>query len=136
MSTSGGWQVGAKPLRHTVLPFPKNKLLTENIRIENLLTDSTQKTADLFKRGYSLEQIAMMRHLKTSTIEDHFVEMAMIIRDFPLHQFIDEADVEKVMDVLSTTESKRLKIIREQIPQFSYFQIRLVIAATLRLFNV
>lgn len=116
--------------------FPLLYRLTENIRIENLLTDSTQKTADLFKRGYSLEQIAMMRHLKTSTIEDHFVEMAMIIRDFPLHQFIDEADVEKVMDVLSTTESKRLKIIREQIPQFSYFQIRLVIAAKGGEYNV
>ena len=109
--------------------FPLLYELTESVRIENLLTNSTKKTADLFERGYSIEQIAFMRHLKTSTIEDHFVEMAMVLPDFPLSQFIDDSDVQKVMLVLSETESKRLKVIREQLPQFSYFQIRLVIAA-------
>lgn len=109
--------------------YPLLYQLTENVRIELLLTDSTKKTADLFEKGYSLEQIAFMRHLKMSTIEDHFVEMAMIKPDFPLHQFIEEKDVQKILQVLERTESKRLKVIRDELPQFSYFQIRLVIAA-------
>ncbi|MGG0655565.1 helix-turn-helix domain-containing protein [Rummeliibacillus pycnus] len=110
-------------------PYPLLHQISENIRIELLLTDSTKKTVDLYERGYSLEQIAYMRHLKSSTIEDHFVEMAMTDPRFPLVQFIKEEDVQKVIKVLNETGSKRLKVIREQLPQLSYFQIRLVIAA-------
>ncbi|HWI47561.1 MAG TPA: helix-turn-helix domain-containing protein [Rummeliibacillus sp.] len=109
--------------------YPLLFQLTENIRVEVLLTDSTKKTAELYEKGYSLEQISYMRHLKISTIEDHFVEMAMTNSHFPLVQFIHEEDVQKVLQVLNETGSKRLKLIREQLPQLSYFQIRLVIAA-------
>ena len=109
--------------------FPLLYQLTENIRIEVLLTDSTKKTAELYERGYSLEQISYMRCLKISTIEDHFVEMAMTNPHFPLVQFIHEEDIQKVTKALKETGSKRLKIIREQLPYLSYFQIRLVIAA-------
>ncbi|WP_102692537.1 helix-turn-helix domain-containing protein [Rummeliibacillus pycnus] len=109
--------------------FPLLDQLTENVRIEILLTDSTKKTAELYERGYSLEQISFMRHLKISTIEDHFVEMAMTNPHFPLLQFIHEEDILRVIQVLKESGSKRLKIIREQLPHLSYFQIRLVIAA-------
>ncbi len=109
--------------------FPLLQHLTKNIRIELLLTDSTKKTSDLYNRGYSLEQIAYMRKLKMSTIEDHFVEMAMIQPNFPLIRFIQDEDIQKVLHVLEETGSKRLKVIREKLPQLTYFQIRLVIAA-------
>ena len=109
--------------------FPLLHNLSINIRIELLLTDSTKKTADLYDRGYTLEQISYMRKLKMSTIEDHFVEMAMVQPNFPLVQFIQEEDVQKVLYILEKTGSKRLKVIREELPQLSYFQIRLVIAA-------
>lgn len=109
--------------------YPLLEQLAENVRIKLLLTDSTKKTADLYERGYTLEQIANIRQLKISTIEDHFVEMAMSEPHFPILQFIQEEDIAKVKVVLKETGSKRLKVIREQVPYLSYFQIRLVIAS-------
>lgn len=108
--------------------YPFLHQLAAGIRLENVLNDSTKKTADLYYNGYTPDQIAQMRSLKISTIEDHFVEMAMNDIDFPLNQFISEEDTDKARDVMRQTGSKKLKVIRESIPHLSYFQIRLVMA--------
>lgn len=115
----------------TLYEEPKHYLiqLAEGIRIEQLLTESSQKTANLFQQGFKLEQIATMRRLKESTIEDHFVEMAMTMSQFPLLQFVASQDVEAIVHAVKQTNSKKLKVLRDIVPELSYFQIRLILAA-------
>jgi uncharacterized protein YpbB len=110
---------------------PKRYLsqLAEGVRIEQLLTESSQKTANFFQQGFTLEQIATMRRLKESTIEDHFVEMAMTMPQFPLGQFVASQDVEVIVHAVKQENSKKLKVLREAVPELSYFQIRLILAA-------
>lgn len=108
--------------------YPLLADLAQNIRIEQLLTQSTQKTADLFYKGYSLEQIAQYRRLKTSTIEDHLAEMAMNDPQFPLTQFVPEELVLAIRKRTKQLQTTKLRIIKESVPQASYFQIRLVLA--------
>ncbi|MBK3497254.1 helix-turn-helix domain-containing protein [Viridibacillus sp. YIM B01967] len=103
--------------------------LAEGIRIEQLLTESAQKTANLFHQGYTLEQISAIRRLKGSTIEDHLVEMAMSLQEFPLEQFVAQQDVEAIVYAVQQMNSKKLKVLRDSMPELSYFQIRLILAA-------
>ncbi len=65
--------------------YPLLFKIAEQVRIEIPLTDSAYQTAQLFKKGYSIDEISAIRKLKTSTIEDHFVELAMNDRKFPYH---------------------------------------------------
>lgn len=103
--------------------------LAQQIRIEQVLTQSTQKTAALFYQGYSMEQIAQYRRLKLSTIEDHLAEMAMNDDKFPLHQFVSEEEATMVVQYAKSLNTTKLRALKEMMPQLSYFQIRLVLAA-------
>ena len=103
--------------------------LAQQIRIEQVLTQSTQKTAELFYKGYTLEQIAQYRRLKGSTIEDHFAEMAMNDPQFPLHQFVSEADAQTIKQHAKALNTTKLRALKEAMPHMSYFQIRLVLAS-------
>lgn len=121
---------GLHNLIHTI---EKEKLpllmhILQNIRVQTVLTESTQKTANLLKQGYSLEQIAIRRRLKLSTIEDHIAELAMTDPNFDSSHFIPEQLKKEIEHVITTSESKKLKPIKEQLPQASYFQIRLMLA--------
>lgn len=106
-------------------------LLTEiaaQVRIELTLTDSANTTAKLFKKGYSIDEISAMRNLKSSTIEDHIVELAMNERKFPYDRFLSKEDIEKVLQAIEDYQTKKLKVLHEVVPNLSYFQLRLVLA--------
>ncbi len=57
------------PLLTKIVSYPNER--------EDLFSLSTKKTYRLWKQGYSLEEIAVIRNLKLATIEDHFVEIAL-----------------------------------------------------------
>ncbi|WP_010301145.1 helix-turn-helix domain-containing protein [Kurthia senegalensis] len=103
--------------------------LAQHIKIEQHYTQSTEKTFSLFKEGYTLSQIAQIRHLKESTIEDHFAEMAMVDEDFPIYTFLSKELRRKIEDVATKLQTTKLRQIKENVEQASYFQIRLVLAA-------
>jgi uncharacterized protein YpbB len=94
----------------------------------NSLTLSSQKTWELLNRGYSIEQIAKYRKLKVSTIEDHLVEFALNIEEFPIDSYVDQELQNKVLEISRQTATKQLKVIRSSLKTASYFQIRLVLA--------
>ncbi|WP_232787033.1 helix-turn-helix domain-containing protein [Planococcus sp. MB-3u-03] len=58
------------------MEYPLLAGMLEGIIQQSALTESAKRTQNLSERGFSLKQIAELRQLKTSTIEDHFVEMA------------------------------------------------------------
>ncbi|WP_226679748.1 helix-turn-helix domain-containing protein [Sutcliffiella horikoshii] len=94
-----------------------------------LLTETTQKSLKLLHQGFSLHEIANIRRLKKSTIEDHVVEIAMQIRDFPLNPYVKEEEVEAIKAVIHELQTHQLRKIKEKLNtlDISYFQIRLVL---------
>lgn len=102
--------------------------LAHGTKITTPLTDSARHTAHLMKEGYSLEQIASMRQLKVNTIEDHIVEIAMNDPSFALHAFITKEDLQTVIEASDTYQTKKLRVLKEVVPNLSYFQIRLALA--------
>ncbi|ARJ40170.1 hypothetical protein SporoP8_15515 [Sporosarcina ureae] len=119
---------------HILLDFlqqqPNLQLLTElavGCRVDTYLTQSAERTQKLFERGYSVEQIASLRNLKLSTIEDHFIEMAANMDGFPYKEFVTEEQMEMVWRHVEQLQTKRLRLLKQQCPELSYFQLRLII---------
>ncbi|WDH77060.1 helix-turn-helix domain-containing protein [Exiguobacterium marinum] len=111
------------------------KVLPEDAKIRGFtyglstdrMTYSARESYDLFLKGYIFDQVQARRRLRTSTIEDHVVEMAMYLAVFPLEQFVPMQDIvaiEKLRDPVSWA----LKPVFEEMSNVSYFQIRLVFA--------
>ena len=78
-------------------------------------------------RNRQSESGASASRLRTSTIEDHVVEMAMYLDEFPLDQFVPFDQIIEV-ERLRVRDSWALKPIFEKMDGISYFQIRLVFA--------
>lgn len=108
--------------------YPLLAQLVQQIRVEVPLTDSAAQTARLYKEGHSIEAISQIRRLKTSTIEDHLVEMAMNDRYFALEEFVTQSERVQVFDAIDAYDTRKLKVLREILPHLSYFQLRLVLA--------
>ena len=103
------------------------KPLTHGIKVTNVLTESAQLTADLYMKGRSLEEVANIRRLKLSTIEDHLVEFAMYEPSFSIEQFIAADDCHAVIRAAEQMMTKRLKVLKDAVPHLSYFQIKLAL---------
>ena len=102
--------------------------LAINIEVTTPLTESTKQTAIYVQQGYSIDQIANVRQLKTSTIEDHIVEMAMNIPSFSIEPFLSNNDLQTIISTSYDYQTKKLRVLKEIMPQYSYFQLRLALA--------
>ncbi|QIZ09753.1 RQC domain-containing protein [Priestia megaterium] len=106
-----------------ILPY-----LIHDLMQDDELTLSSRKTQALLLKGYSLDMIANLRHLKLSTIEDHLVELALNVKDFSIDTYVDSELQNKILEVSRQKVTKQLKVIREKVGAATYFQIRLVLA--------
>lgn len=92
------------------------------------LTQSAQKTYELLCLNKSITEIAIIRNLKESTIEDHIVEIASELKSFNIKPFVSNDLQGKIIESFQTLRTKRLKPIRSSLNDtVSYFQIRLVL---------
>lgn len=107
---------------------PLLQALTQRIKVQTVVTNSAVQTAQLYAQGYTVEQIAHIRRLKVSTIEDHIVEMVMSDAQFSLAAFVDDEDIVKVQALMEQLQTRKLKPLKEQLQHLTYFQLRLILA--------
>ncbi|MET1031813.1 helix-turn-helix domain-containing protein [Domibacillus tundrae] len=108
--------------------LPLLSRLLNGITVSVPLTESARKTADYLHKGMTIEQIASVRRLKQATIEDHVVELALNDPLFSIRPFVDEQKEAAVIKAGGTSTARQLKPLKDQLPDHSYFQIRLVLA--------
>jgi uncharacterized protein YpbB len=108
--------------------FPLLEGIIRDIEKPVPFTLSTEKTYQLIKKGYTPGQIAQVRNLKLSTIEDHIVEIALHLKDFDLEAYVPKSKQERILQAAQNTSAKKLKQIRDQVADANYFEIRLVMA--------
>lgn len=109
-------------------PTPLFSDLAQGTRTNSPLTDSAKKTEVLYRAGMSMQQITERRNLKMSTIEDHYVEIAINDRSFPLEDFMKKAEIEAVKSEAVRLATRKLSLLKQAFPDLSYFQLRLVLA--------
>ncbi|WP_409289022.1 helix-turn-helix domain-containing protein [Peribacillus sp. SCS-37] len=93
------------------------------------ITQSTLATYQYLLQGMDKKSIGQVRRLKESTIEDHIVELALMIPDFDLSPYIPESLTNEIIQTAAKGSSRKLREIKESLTgRASYFQIRLVLA--------
>lgn len=112
---------------HQQRKTPLLKELAAGCKVDTYLTQSAERTRKLFERGYTVEQISSLRNLKLSTIEDHFIEMAANVESFPYEEFVTNEQIDQVWRHVEQMQTKRLRVLKEQCPELTYFQLRLII---------
>ena len=114
------------PKEYPVLAYIGSDLVTAH---KSPITQSSLATLAYYKKGMDLDEIAKIRKLKRSTIEDHIVELAIYQADFDVNPFINERLLALILQVAAENGTKQLKQIKEAISEeVSYFQIRLALA--------
>lgn len=92
------------------------------------LTYSAQKTYELLKHGRTLEDIATLRQLKRSTVEDHLIEVAIHDPSYDFSRFLPASLQQQILNVSERLQTKKLAQIRKELgEQASYLQIRLAL---------
>lgn len=92
------------------------------------LTMSTRKTYELINDGYTIEKIMAIRRLKRGTVEDHLIEIALTDQQFTIDVYVAEERKQHIIEAVNKLHTKQLKKIKQQVPEASYFEIRLVLA--------
>lgn len=109
--------------------FPILHSLLDDVLKHSYLTETAKSTYSLLKEGLSIDDIAMRRGLKVSTVEDHVVEIAMSIKSFSIDPFVTKEDQSMINSTINFLKTKRLKEIKEELNhRVSYFAIRLTLA--------
>ena len=93
------------------------------------LTISTKVTRSYVLQGKNIDEIASIRNLKESTIEDHIVELTLHDHHYSPSFFLQENDYKKIIKAIDVLQTHQLKKVREYLEnEYSYFQIRLAFA--------
>lgn len=87
----------------------------------------TMQTYQLLNQGYTIEQMAHIRQVRTHTIDDHLVEI--LIKDYPIDWsvFVSDKEVHQIKEVYESMKVTRLKQIYEQSPVKDYLKIKLAL---------
>ncbi|GGC99849.1 helix-turn-helix domain-containing protein [Pontibacillus salipaludis] len=111
--------------------YPYLFQMCEDLQVTYPLTHSAQKTFEWIEKGHSLENIARIRKLKMSTIQDHIVEIALVNPHFRIDNYVTKEAAQNISHTANVLNTNRLKTIRDELSgDYSYFEIRLVLAAS------
>ena len=93
------------------------------------LTRSTLTTLSYLKRGYTIEEIAQARGLKSNTIEDHIVEMVFHGENIDISSIITNEQITQILSIADQMQTRQLRVLKQALPDsISYFLIRLALA--------
>ncbi|CEG27690.1 helix-turn-helix domain-containing protein [Bacillus sp. B-jedd] len=108
--------------------YPLLTLLAGDAGEELPLTQSAKQTYKFLKEGLSIESIAAVRGLKSSTVEDHIVEITLNIPGFPIEPFVTADEIERIIELSSGLATRQLRVLKEKAGGITYFKIRLILA--------
>lgn len=89
------------------------------------LTTSAVQTLSLWENGADIETIEKIRSLKTSTIQDHFVE----IRATQKNANVPCLPNEELIKAINSSDWHLLREIKAAFPELDYYQIRLAVVS-------
>ena len=67
----------------------------------------------MLNKGLTVENIAHIRNLKRSTIEDHLVEITFNDKQFDIAPFVPSEMQKMILNIAKQTDSKQLRQIKQ-----------------------
>ncbi|MEK4564818.1 helix-turn-helix domain-containing protein [Alkalihalobacillus sp. FSL R5-0424] len=108
--------------------YPTLRPFIGKLQEHHFSTETANKTAELLKRGLTIDEIVEKRRLKRNTIEDHVVELALYDPTFSIRPYITEADYRQIIVAAEKLNTLKLKQLREHVGHsISYFMIRIAL---------
>lgn len=106
-----------------IASFSKEKIKTTKKK------DTLKVTYELYKEGFSIDEIAEKRNLKSTTIFSHLAKLYTDGKDIDIYNFVTKGEVEKVRKSKEVLESPNaLKPYFEYLnSEIAYFKIRLAL---------
>jgi ATP-dependent DNA helicase RecQ len=106
-----------------IVAFSNEKIKTRKKK------DTHKITYDLYKEGFTIDEISEKRNLKSTTIFSHLALLYTEGKDIDIYDFITKQEVEKVRDAKDELESPQtLKPYFEHLnAEIEYFKIRLAL---------
>ncbi|MFB4163458.1 helix-turn-helix domain-containing protein [Alteribacillus sp. JSM 102045] len=108
------------------------KEVAEGLLHEQVLTSTTKKTKRYLHQGLTIDEIAEIRGLKKSTIEDHIVELVSEGAEFSVEKYVSKPLQKRILTTVQNSGTYRLKVIKETLANegmiVDYFSIRLTLA--------
>jgi uncharacterized protein YpbB len=105
-----------------------NEMIKDKLH-NHVLTASTATTRSYLLQGIGISELAVIRRLKESTIEDHIVEITLHDKTYSPSSYLSKEDFEQINNAIDVLNTHQLKNVKEYLNhQYSYFQIRLAYA--------
>ncbi|WP_456376992.1 DNA helicase RecQ [Lutibacter sp.] len=116
-------EVYGKDFIAEIVSFSKEKIKTTKKK------DTHKVTYELYKEGFSIDEIAEKRNLKSTTIFSHLAKLYTDGEHIDIYSFVTKEDVEKVRKAKETLENPNaLKPYFEYLnSEVAYFKIRLAL---------
>lgn len=93
------------------------------------LSESAAKTYALIQRGIPKADIARIRRIKESTVEDHLVEMALRCPEWDASEYLSPELADSIVRTSEKLGTGRLRLIKDHLgAEVSYLHIRLALA--------
>lgn len=94
----------------------------------SMLSSSAEATLAMLEQGVGIQEIAATRQLKSNTIEDHLVEIALHVPRWDMSSYLQPTDLATIVEASRALNTRRLRMIKDHFgSKYSYLQIRLAL---------
>lgn len=90
------------------------------------LSSSTNETYQLLKQGYSIADISKMRFIKENTVREHILELAFVLEEFSIREFIPDEIYRYLHKSFKEKEGLTYKQVVTNNPEIEFMHFRLV----------
>ncbi|MEI5992588.1 helix-turn-helix domain-containing protein [Candidatus Enterococcus mansonii] len=113
-------------LLKVIQKLPNNSFLKELIRplLKQNENNSMNETRKYLNKHFSLDELALQRGVKRSTVQDHLLEVALT-NDFPFERFISNETVNFLDNFKPPYQEWDYRSLKQTKPEFDYFEFRL-----------
>ncbi|MGM0217222.1 helix-turn-helix domain-containing protein [Enterococcus sp. AZ126] len=127
--TLKGYLLKKEKLHHllaTIYLMPESSFLRQLILplFKQNENKSMNETVLYLKMQLSIEELALKRRVKISTIKDHLMEFALT-EEFPFEQFISNETSEYLKDYKKPYQDWEYRVAKQSNPELDYFEFRL-----------
>lgn len=106
--------------------LPQGAVLYETIKsdLEKNKNQSMLQTKELWLAGHSLSEITQLRQMKLSTVNDHFLELAISEKDFLGEPFIPQEQLNIFQEIKTPCQTWQYAELRQRF-EIDYFAFRM-----------
>lgn len=121
---------------HAYLPFLERKPMESPIFYASFyqshlqhylgLSPSVYESYKALKKGLTVDQIARKRHIKEATVQEHLLEMAMILKEFPFQDYVEPKYYGLLQQLFKAEGDIPYKVFNQRFPDIPFKDYRLV----------